>query len=593
VVPRAALLVLLLSLGAYANSLGNRFAYDDNAVIALNPVATSGDWRGALSSPYHPDALEGAGLYRPLVSASFSAEWEAYGGRPFGFHLGNLLTHTMVSLLLFLLLLELGSPMGALAGAAVFAVHPVHTEAVANVVGRAELYGALFYLAACLLYWRGAGWSGWRRGVRLVGLAGFYLLSLASKEIGVTLPATLVLLEWMRPSLARSALQWKGDGSGNDLEAAGLWQGFGRRLRREGGAYLLFAAVLLAYLVQRTFVLGTVKGEVPAPIFSLLGPWERVLTGLSLWPEYLRLLLLPLDLSSDYAPGVLFPAEGLTPGVALGSVILLALGYGVVRALGSRPGAPLVALGILWFVLTILPVSNLLFPVGVLMAERILYLPSVGLSLGVTGLWGLVRRRRPSMSRALGMAIGVVVCAMMVRTVLRNPAWMDTFTVLETLNRDHPESHLAFLNRGLGLESVGELDRAGEELEMALRLAPERYGTLTAMAGFLGRTGEWDRAEELLRRAMALAPSRDDAYRLLSTQLLRRGEGRAAHSVALAGLARAGFHADLWGNLSESYVLKGDLEAAVRARRAAISANPSSTHHRARMAAIQAAREEG
>jgi tetratricopeptide (TPR) repeat protein len=180
----------------------------------------------------------------------------------------------------------------------------------------------------------------------------------------------------------------------------------------------------------------------------------------------------------------------------------------------------------------------------------------------------------------------LALVALGIRTVLRNPAWRDTYTVLETLNREHPESHLAFLNRGIGMERTGNLDGAREELAMAVRLAPERYATLTAAAGFYGRLEEWAQADDLLDKAVAMAPGRDDAYRLQAAHLLRRGLGREAHRVAVSGLARAGFHPDLWGAVSESYLLKGDLEAALRARRAALSADPAAAHHRGRLADI-------
>ena len=609
---RGGALVLFLAVAAYGNSLGNGFAYDDNAVLVLNPVVTSSDWKGALDSPYHPDALEGAGLYRPLTSLSFALEWGAFGGDPMGFHLVNVVTHALVCLLLFFLLLELAPPLGALAGGAVFAVHPLHTEAVANVVGRAELYAALFFLAACLLYWRGAGWKGGWRLLRLVALGGLYALSLGAKEIGVTLPLVLLLLEVVR--------------EGRPTRALG----------REAATFSLLLVVLLAYLAFRGMVLGTVTGEVSAPVFRILGPGERILTAIALWPHYLRLLLFPLDLSADYAPGVLFPAEGLDAGVLLGLAILAGLGVLVVRGLGARPargndaprgdsdgwtgpppsgntawdrglpppsgdtgsgrGLPprtLVGLGAAWFFLVILPVSNLLFPVGVLLAERTLYLPSAGLAFAVAGVAVWAKEGSPRIRRA-ALAGGIVVLTgLTLRTVLRNPAWMSTYTVLETLNQEHPESHLAFLNRGRGLERVGEEEAAREEYAMALRLAPERYGTLTAVAGFLGRMGEWRESERLLRRAMALAPSRDDAYRLLAAQMLRQERGRDAHRVALAGLARAGFHQDLWGAVSESYLLRGDLEAALRARRAALAADPESPHHRARMEEIREAIRDG
>ncbi len=579
---RAGFFVLFLAGAAYANSLGNGFAYDDNAIIPQNPLVTGGDLRGALSSPYHPDALEGAGLYRPVTSLSFTLEWMAFGDDPLGYHLLNLGFHLLVSLLIFLLLLGMGAVYPALVGGVLFAVHPLHTEVVANVVGRAELYSAFFYLAACLLYWRGSIWTGWCRIPRLVGLGCLYFLSIGAKEIGVTLPIALLLLEAFRPLLAG-----KGEGSQEPRSTQDHLVSQGSSLRsrllRESGSYLLLFVVLLAYLGLRSMVLGTLTGEVSAPIFRELGSGQRVLTAIALWPQYIRLLLLPLDLAADYAPGVLFPAEGVDMGVLLGVLVILGLSYFAVRAVRTTPSMPLVALGILWFFLVILPVSNLLFPTGVLLAERTLYLPSAGLSLVAAGVTSRVLCARVSLQR-LAVVLGVAVLfGFFLRTVLRNPAWMSTYVVLETLNREHPESHLAFLKRGSGLDRVGETQAAREEFTMALRLAPQRYGTLTEVGGFYGRVGEWTDGERLLQRAIRIAPSRDDAYRLLSSQLLRQGRGREAHGIALAGLANAGSHPDLWGAVSESYILKGDLQAALRARRVALGTDSTSADQWARL----------
>ncbi len=169
---RAAALVVLLALSAYGNSLGNGFAFDDVLIIEDNPVVTESDIGAAMATPYWPMAVEGTGLYRPVAVASYAAEWELFGGNTLGFHAVSVVSHGLVSLLVFMLLLEFFSTGGALAGASIFAVHPVHTEVVANVVGRAELYTAIFYLAACLLFWRGARWRGGvRRAARLLGVA--------------------------------------------------------------------------------------------------------------------------------------------------------------------------------------------------------------------------------------------------------------------------------------------------------------------------------------------------------------------------------------------------------------------------------------
>jgi Tfp pilus assembly protein PilF len=183
----------------------------------------------------------------------------------------------------------------------------------------------------------------------------------------------------------------------------------------------------------------------------------------------------------------------------------------------------------------------------------------------------------------------VVGVAFMVKTVLRNPAWMSTWIVLDTLNEDHPESFRAFRARAIGLDHVGEEDAAGEAYLTAASLAPNHHGILVEAGHFFGRIGDGSRGEELLRRALEVAPDQHNAYRALTGQLLRQGRGREAHRVALRGLARAGPDSDLWALLSESYILKGDLPAAIRARHAALGQDPDAPHQWSRLADLLAA----
>ena len=131
---RAGLLVLVVALVSFANSVRNGFAYDDNTIIMDHPVVTEGRVIDALSSSYWPVVVEGAGLYRPLTLSSFALEWGLWNGHPMGFHLVNVAVHAAVSLLVFLLILEVTATLPALVGGVLFAAHPVHSEAVANVV---------------------------------------------------------------------------------------------------------------------------------------------------------------------------------------------------------------------------------------------------------------------------------------------------------------------------------------------------------------------------------------------------------------------------------------------------------------------------
>jgi len=572
---RAGFFVVFLALTAYANSLGNGFAYDDDGIITQNPLVLSGDVRGALTGSWWPDPVDGTGLYRPLTLVSFVGEWELFGGDPLGFHAMNVAAHALVSLLAFLLLLELGSLPGALAGGVLFAVHPVHTEAVANVVGRAELYAALFYLLACFLYWKGRQWSGFFRYLRLLGLGILYLLALAGKEIAVTLPGALLLLELFAPLLDDRASGRRPTGGGD------LFRAFLLRLRKEIPTYLLLAVALATYLGLRFLALGALLGEVPAPIFVTVGSKARFLTAVALWFQYLRLLLFPLDLAVDYDPGILFPSESVDGAVLLGTLVLA--GW-LVAWMRSWRRLPLVALGLLWFGVTILPVSNLLFPTGVLLAERTLYLPSMGLAFLVAGVadWVATLRWRRILLVASLFAAG----ALFIRTTLRNPSWMSTFMVQAVLHEEHPESWRAIRARAQGLERVSDMTEAREAWDLAVRLAPMNYTLLVQAGDFHCRQGLWADCEGYLRRAIAIQPGYRNAYQLLSGAMIRQGFGREGHRIALEGLARSRNDRELWALVSESYILKGDLPAAARAREAAIGADPSDAYQWQRLADI-------
>jgi hypothetical protein len=557
----SAWIVFAAALAAHLTSLLNGFANDDTLIVPLNRVVTGGSWYQALLGPYWQIAREGAGLYRPVTIGSFTLEWRLWGGSPLGFHVANILLHGLVTLLVLVLLRRLLPAVPALVGALWFALQPVHVEAVANVVGRSELLAAAYFLAACLLYVDGAAWEGARRAGRLAGLCVLYLLAVGSKEIAATLPAVLVLLEAAR--VGEEPLR--------------------RRLGRQLPVYVSLLAMLATYVLLRWAVLGTVLGEVPAPWFRGAGQGARVLTALTLWIQYLRLMVLPLSLSSDYAPGVVSVATGVTPAVVTGAAILVA--WVALAAWTWRRTRP-IGLGLTWFLLTILPVSNLLFPTGMLVAERTLYLPSVGGALAVGGIVIVALRHVPKgRARFVPPAAGIVLSALFLwRCETRGPTWASTGTVVSTLLREHPESYVSMRIEAGQFARVGDTARAAEAYEKAIGLAPGLYSLLVEAGGFYLNAHREDRGAQLLKEAIQLRPAQPTAYVLLAGQRLRLGDGRDAHRIALQGLARSGPSADLWALVSESYIAKGDLEAAVRARRAALGVDPSSAPNWGRLA---------
>jgi len=145
--PRARVLLLFVAASVYANSLGNGFTFDDNWLIVENPVVMEGRVADAFTAPYWRGARGGTENYRPIMLSSFGLEWAAFDGSAFEFHVVSVLVHVLVCLLVLALLTRFVSIPAAFLGVLLFAEH---VEAVANVVGRAELYAALAYLGACL-----------------------------------------------------------------------------------------------------------------------------------------------------------------------------------------------------------------------------------------------------------------------------------------------------------------------------------------------------------------------------------------------------------------------------------------------------------
>ena len=215
----------LLAAVVYLNALPNGFVYDDALIIQTNTSIHSLDsLPGALVAPYWPGehGVE-LGLWRPVATAVYALEWAIGGGSPAPFHVVNVLAHVAVSMLVLALLIELMSLPAALAGALVFAVHPVHVEAVANIVGFAELASTAAVVGACLVHVRAGPKSGWGSAF-VIGL--LYLLGFGAKEGAVTLPGLIFLLDAARGDIGPRDLvrylgeRWRVSSPGSRFSAA-------------------------------------------------------------------------------------------------------------------------------------------------------------------------------------------------------------------------------------------------------------------------------------------------------------------------------------------------------------------------------------
>ncbi len=496
----AAIAITLVATLAYANALANRFSLDDNAVIRTNSLVhqIAGVWQ-AFARSYWPPA-SGAGQYRPLTMATFAIDWVVSGGDTVWLHAVNVCWHVAMCLLLWRLLLDLTSRTGALVGALVFAVHPVHVEAVSSLVGRSDIICAAFTIAALLAHRR-------RQWLAVA----CYAAALCAKESGVTFLALAAASDLLLVNPVR--------GSSRDVAAGGHTSSTSNR-GRLWGLYAAYGAVTAAYagVLVRLFH--------DAPLVRVAEPWQhastvaRWLTMARIVPEYARLLLFPVRLHVDYMPRVIDVVHGPTVAVAFGLAIVLVAVAIVIR---TWRRAPVIAFAVLVFVCTIAPVANVLFPSGVMLAERTLYLPSIALAILVAWAWdqwAAVRHTGVHSARAVGgraaqwwsdrrlraAVVATIVCAFAMRTWTRTAVWHDDKSVLVASLLGEPESYRVRERAAEVMYRKGDIPGAVHEYAIGRALYPVAPLLYQAPAALLAQHGQDAEANRLLDSAQLIDP---------------------------------------------------------------------------------------
>jgi tetratricopeptide (TPR) repeat protein len=510
----AAVLVFLVGAGAYAYSMSIGFAYDDVVIINEDARVKNFLLEPIFSKPYW--ASPGFALYRPLVTLSFAIDWAVSNGNASWFHAVNSIWHGLVCVALFFLLSAWFGTTASLAGALLFAVHPVHVEAVANIVGRAELMAAVFVLVAC------ACWAyEWprRRVVRLGLVLLCFAAALLCKESAAVLPGLLVLVDTAR----------------------GHWNGFNelpRYLKGRAPELLALALVLAAGLVVRAVIAGGLAPTQLDPIMEVLrSPTERIRTALQIWPQFVRLMFFPVTLLADYSPQVLMPAEGWN--LSAGAGLLIASAIVLAGLLALERGHGLTAFSLLWFPLTVLPVANLLVPIGILLAERTLYLPSVALSFGAAALVTYALQRWPE-RRQLMLAGGLAILTLLaIRSNIRIPDWESTDSILLAQLRDRPDSFRAHWHAARIERRANRVESAIGHYHRAVQLWQFRERLIVEAAAYAAQQQRALMAVTLAQHGTKVWPRNAQLHRLLAANALDLGDTATARSALRTGLELA------------------------------------------------------
>ncbi len=527
-------MVLAVALAASLTAVRGGFVYDDVPVVRDDArLRTLRSLPALVSSPYWSGDFADR-MYRPLTTASFALDRAAGGGRAWVFHAANVALHLAVTALVLLLA---GAVLGrgAVVAALWFAVHPVHVEAFAPIVGRSELLAAAGYLVAVLAYVaEGRAARAAPRGARRAALALAVLagaaVALASKEHALTLPVMLLLADgW---AARRDALP------------------FGAVLRRHALLWCGVAALAAGYLAARAAVLGTaLGGGTVAPGLEGAGAGARLAIMLPAFLEWARLLMFPLRLSADYAPDRFVPSAALDLAHLAGALLVAGT---AVAAWRLRRSVPAFTTGVVFFAVTAAVASNLAFPTAVLVGERLLYLPSAGIALALGALW----ERLPA-HRLVWPVTALVLSLLAARSVARIPVWRSPGRFLAARVADAPTSYRTRWELGSQAFDRGDVRTGERELLAAARTWPwdgqllEEIGRRYLAAGALAPADRFSTAAyalDTLRSGAAAqailarlrAGSLDSAEALARTALRRDPEGEVLAFAAIAVYDRRG-----------------------------------------------------
>lgn len=552
----------LVTLLAFSNSFSTGFALDNQMLIL-------GDTRTQAASASNIALIVGhtywwpngeSGLYRPLTTLSYLLNFAILGNgnRPAGYHWVNLFLHMANVFLIFAIMLRLiRAWRTAFFIALLWAVHPVLTESVTNIVGRADLLAGLAVLSGFFLYLKSAETTGWRRGAAFAGLAAATAAGVFSKESAVVLPGVIVVYEWA----------------------------CGKRWRSMLAGCLATLAPIGLMLWQRAVVLSqSLPAEYPFVDNPIAGAgfWIGRLTAIKVLARYLGVAIWPVKLSSDYSYSEIPLVRGSFGDWVSWLVVGGALVLGAILWKRSRLAFFFAGFAFL----NLLPASNLLFPIGTIMAERLLYLPLAGLVAAVVLVVDV-----PSIT--VGVLLGVVAAGFAVRTWVRNIDWTDDKTMAMASVETSPGSFKTHQLLAATLLSDREVDLAVAEADRSVAILAPLPDDLDlpgpwnlaatchrAKGDKDGARAQYEETVRLARRSIAIdeasraeydrrhevkspvPASAADAYRTLASAYLHLGENRQASEEALKAQAIDPANVGVYVEIADAYFALGRGEEA-------------------------------
>lgn len=474
----------LLTFALYGRGLWSEFVrWDDGLLVFENPAIREISWRSLTYIFTHFDPE----LYIPLTFLSYQIDYQIGGINPFIYHIDNLVLHTLNALLVtWLTLLLTRRQWAAILCGVLFAVHPLHTEAVAWVSARKDVLSTFFFLLSVIqyLYFRESGRRLWLSVL-------FFILGLMAKVMVVTLPVLLLLIDWK---------------DGRRL--------FSVHQLREKWPYA--AAALLFGLIA-------VFGK--TGVISSTTPWVTLLMAFKSTAFYLQKLIVPTGLSVLYP--YYDPVTLSSPDFFVPVVVVLSLAG---LALWSLKHTREIAFGAAFFLLTLLP-TFINFSKGDYLyfaSDRYAYTPSIGFLLIVAFIlrrW--VEASSSTVRNVTRTLAGLFVITLSLLTVRQASVWGNSESLFQNVLAHYPRSHIAHNNIGNVYRLQGRYDDALREYQAALSIVPDE--ALNNIGNVYRAQGKVDDAARALEQALHV---RSQVKTLSNLGALYRKQGKLDEALA-------------------------------------------------------------
>lgn len=463
---KAIFLILFLTLAVYSNSLGGEFVSDDEYFVVKNVNIRSlkniPDFFSNRSAVAFTDLS--FDVYRPVATLSYAVDYFLWKLNVFGYHLVNVLLHSFNAILLFIFLYALfGDIWIALFASLFFALHPVQTEVVSWISGRSSILFMLFYLSALLLYVRG----------KILPSLALFTVSLFSKEMAVTLPFLLVAYDIHFPNK--------------------------EPVRRRIYRYIPYFIAVAVFVLVRALVLKRVSqcgwwGD---------SPYHTFLSMSAVFLDYIKILILPVKQCAFYVTRICTTISD--PKAMLGLALLLA-------SLGSVPlifrRSRKISFFVCWFFITILPVSNIV-PLKALMAERFLYIPSIGFCVILAAM---LKKQRRQIATAAAVSIIIIYGFL---TVIRNEDWRSPVRLAKSIIKVFPHNTWGYSCLGSAYLGDGNYAEAEKALKKAIALSDDYPTPKTALGFCYIQYERYEEAADLLTQSLGMDPRNLDTMNLL------------------------------------------------------------------------------